>query len=172
KALPELRAIWQRSNDRAWNGAAIRALGRLGQSDIASRLLELAQELKDPLTAPALIALGDLNEPRALPLVRAGLASRSDEVVIAAARAARKLLAQPDARADDVRDELAALLADLHASQPVRTTVLETLVSLNDQRLAAALASAVRDAALEGSPLLQAIEERLAARKERIKLGS
>jgi HEAT repeat protein len=170
KAIPELRAIWQRSNDLAWNGAAIQALGRLGQSDIASRLLELAQELKDPLTAPALIALGDLHEPRALPLVRAGLASRSDEVVIASARAARKLLAQAGARADDVRDELAALLSDVHATQPVRQEVLNTLVGLDDPRLPQALSNAVRDAGLEGSPLLQAIEERLAKRKERIKL--
>jgi HEAT repeat protein len=170
KAIPELRAIWQRSNDLAWNGAAIRALGRLGQSDIASRLLELAQELKDPLTAPALIALGDLQEPRALPLVRAGLASRSYEVVIASARAARKLLAHAAGRADDIRDELAALLSDVHATQPVRQAVLETLVGLDDPRLPQALSNAVRDAGLEGNPLLQAIEERLAARKERIKL--
>jgi HEAT repeat protein len=170
KAIPELRAIWQRSNDLAWSAAAILALGRLGQSDIASRLLELAQELKDPLTAPALIALGDLKEPRALPLVRAGLVSRSDEVVIAAARAARKLLAVSGARADDVRDELAALLSDVHASMPVRQAALETLVGLDDPRLARALKSAVRDAGLEGSPLLQSIEERLAARKEQINL--
>jgi HEAT repeat protein len=170
KAIPELRAIWQRSNDLAWSAAAILALGRLGQSDIASRLLELAQELKDPLTAPALIALGDLKEPRALPLVRAGLASRSDEAVIAAARAARKLLAQPGARADDVRDELAALLSDVHATQPVRQAVLRTLVGLDDPRLPQALKNAVRDAGLEGTPLLQSIEERLAARKEKLNL--
>ena len=108
RAIPELRTIWQKSNDLAWSGAAIRALGRLGEADIASRLLALAQDLKDPLTAPALIALGDLDETRALPLVRAGLASRSDEVVIAATRAARRLLAKPGVRADDVRDGLAA----------------------------------------------------------------
>jgi hypothetical protein len=103
-------------------------------------------------------------------MVRAGLASRSDEVVIASARAARKLLAQAGARADDVRDELAALLSDVHATQPVRQAVLETLVGLDDPRLPQALSNAVRDAGLEGSPLLQAIEERLANRKERIKL--
>jgi HEAT repeat protein len=51
KVIPELRAIWQKSNDLVWNTAAIRALGRLGQADIASRLLELAQDLKGPLTA-------------------------------------------------------------------------------------------------------------------------
>jgi HEAT repeat protein len=169
RAIPELRAIWQKSNDLAWNAAAIRALGRLGEADIASRLLALAQDLKDPLTAPALIALGDLNEVRALPLVRAGLASRSDEVVIAATRAARRLLARPGVQADDVRDALAALLADGHASLPVRETALEALTALDDPRLADALGAAARDAALEGTPLLQAVEGHLAARKAPIK---
>ncbi len=167
RAIPELHAIWQRSNDLSWNGAAIRALGRLGQADIAPRLLELARDSNDPLTAPALIALGDLGESRALPLIRAGLASRSDDVVIAAARASRKLLAAPGAGSDDVRDRLASLLADGHATQPVRAAALETLVELDDRRLTTALVAAVRDASLENSPLLQTVEERLSARKVR-----
>ncbi len=169
RAIPELRAIWQKSNDLAWNAAAIRALGRLGEADIASRLLALAQDLKDPLTAPAVIALGDLGEVRALPLVRAGLGSRSDEVVIAATRAARRLLAKPGVQADDVRDGLAALLADGHAALPVRQAALQALVALDDPRLADALGAAVRDAAIEGTPLLQTVEERLTARKAPIR---
>jgi hypothetical protein len=169
RAIPELRAIWQKSNDLGWNAAAVRALGRLGESDIASRLLALAQDLKDPLTAPALIALGDLNETRALPLVRAGLASRSDEVVIGATRASRRLLARPGVQADDIRDALAAILADAHAAVRVRDAALQALVALDDPRLHAALGAAVRDAALEGTDLLRAVEERLAARKEAIK---
>jgi hypothetical protein len=169
RANSELRGIWQKSNDLAWSAAAIRALGRLGEPDIASRLLALAQDLKDPLTAPALIALGDLNEARAVPLVRAGLASRSDEVVIAATRAARRLLAKPGVQADDVRDGLAALLADAHAALPVREAALQSLTALDDRRLADALGAAVRDAGLEGTPLLRSVEERLAARKEAIK---
>jgi hypothetical protein len=106
-----------------------------------------------------------------LPLIRAGLSSRSDDVVIAATRAARKLLPQAGATADDVRDDLAALLANPHAKEPVRAAALETLVSLDDPRLAAALGTAARDAALEGTALMLAVEERLAARKERIKLS-
>jgi HEAT repeat protein len=172
KAIPVLRAIWQQSNDLAWNAAAIRALGRLGQADIASRLLELAQDLKGSLTAPALIALGDLNDPRALPLIRAGLSSHSHEVAIAATRAARKLLPQAGAQANDVRDDLANLLADVHANETVRAAALETLVSLNDPRLAMALSTAGRDAGLEGTALLQAVEDRLAARRESIKFSS
>src|SRR3954452_20970585 len=91
KAVPELKKIWESSNDLIWNTAAIRALGRLGQAEVTPRLLELAGDLKNPLAAPALIALGDLGEPKALPIVREGLASRNDAVVVAAARAARKL---------------------------------------------------------------------------------
>jgi hypothetical protein len=67
-------------------------MGRLGQSDIASPLLELAQELKDPVTAPAVIALGDLHEPRVLPLVRAGPDSRSGRPFPLVAAKLHKLL--------------------------------------------------------------------------------
>ncbi len=52
KAIPELHAIWQRSNDLTWNGAAIQALGRLGQADIAPRLLKLAQAAQRPTHGP------------------------------------------------------------------------------------------------------------------------
>jgi hypothetical protein len=72
-------------------------------------------------------------------------------------------------QADDVRDGLAATLADAHAAPPVREAALQALTALDDRRLADALGAAVRDAGLEGSPLLQAVEERLAARKEAIK---
>ncbi len=75
----------------------------------------------------------------------------------------------PGAQSDEVRDRLASLLADVHSTQPVRAAVLETLVKLNDPRLTAALVGAVRDAGLEGSPLLQTVEERLSTRKDRLK---
>jgi HEAT repeat protein len=168
KAVPELKKIWESSNDLGWNAAAIRALGRLGQAEVAPRLLELAGDLKHPLAAPALIALGDLGEPRALPIVRAGLASRSDAVVVAAVRAARKLLAAPGSQADEVRDGLAALLADSDASEVVRVAALESLVALDDPRLAGALRPAVRDGGLEGSDLLRRIEEQMALRREKL----
>jgi hypothetical protein len=103
-------------------------------------------------------------------LIRAGLSSRSDEVAIAATQAARKLLPPAGAQGDDIWDDLANLLGDAHVNQSVRATALETLVSLNDPRLAAALSTAARDVGLEGSPLLQVIEERLVLRNDRIKL--
>ena len=169
KAVPELRKIWESSNDLGWNAAAIRALGRLGQADIAPRLLELARDRRNPLAAPALIALGDLGEAKALPIALDGLGSRSDEVVVAAIRTARKLLSAPEARADEVRDRLAALVADPDASQLVRTTSLEALVALDDPRLGPALIASAKDGLLERSELLRRIEELLAARKEKLK---
>jgi HEAT repeat protein len=168
KAIAELRRIWESSHDRAWNAAAIRALGRLGQAEIAPRLLEITQDLRDPLAAPALIALGDLGEDRALPILREGLASRNEEVVVAAARAAGTLLTRPGARGDEVRDRLAALLADPYAAPNVRSEALDVLVALDDPRLGTVLAAAARDAGLEGNDLLRRVEERLAARKERL----
>jgi HEAT repeat protein len=168
KAIPELRRIWESSHDLAWNAAAIRALGRLGQAEITPRLLEIVRDLRDPLAAPALIALGDLGEDRALPSVGEGLASRNDEVVVAAARAARKLLARPGARGDGVRDRLATLLADPYATPNVRSEALDALVALDDPRLGTALAAAARDSGLEGNELLRRVEEQLVARKERL----
>ena len=168
KAVPELRKIWESSNDLGWNAAAIRALGRLDQADIGPRLLELARDRRNALAAPALIALGDLGVATALPIVLDGLGSRNDEVVVAAIRAARKLLAVPEIRSDEVRDRLAALLADSDASQTVRAAALESLVSLNDPRLGIALAAAASDGALENSDLMRQIEELLAKRKQKV----
>jgi HEAT repeat protein len=162
KAIPELRRIWQTSNDLAWNAAAIRALARLGQADIAPRLLALARTPGDALAPSALIGLGDLGSADALPIVNEALSSRSDELVIAACRAAAKLLARPGLTSDAARDRLAALLADPDAAPPVRQAALESMVVLGDSRLAGALASVARDANLEGTPLLIEAEREIA----------
>jgi len=69
---------------------------------------------------------------------------------------------------DEVRDRLAALLADSDASQAVRAAALESLVSLNDPRLGKALVTAASDGALEGSELMQRMEELLAHRKQKL----
>ncbi len=158
RAIPELRRIWETSNDLAWNAAAIRALARLGQQDLTPRLLEIARTPGDPLADSALIGLGDLGSAEALPIVREALTSRRDEVVIAAARAAAKLLAHPDLKDDAIRDRLAALLANSDASPSVRHSALRALASLQDSRLDATLALVARDANLEGTPLLDEVE--------------
>jgi HEAT repeat protein len=166
RAVPELRRIWQTSNDLAWNAAVIRALARLGQADITPKLLELARVPGDPLAPSALVGLGYLASPEALPIVQEAIGSRSEERVIAATQAAAKLLARPELKSELIRDGLAALLTDADASPGVRAAALQALVSLNDPRLPAALSTVARDANLEGTPLLIDVERELAARSK------
>src|SRR5262249_2540195 len=168
KAVPVLRDILKTSNDTTWNSAAIRALGALGEKEFAPQFLEIVQDLKDPLAPAALIALGDLGEAKALPKIKDGLASRNDHVALSSARAAGKLLARAEGKADDLRDQLAALVADADASQELRAAALEALVAVKDPRLDKALATAVRDAGLEGSGLLVRTEQLLRERKVKV----
>jgi HEAT repeat protein len=164
KVIPELQRIWQTSNDPAWNAAAIRTLARLGQQEIAPKLLEIARTPADPLAPSALIGLGDLGSAAALPIVRDALRSRRDELVIAAARAAAKLLAGPELKDDTIRERLAALLADADASHAVRHAALSALTVLNDFRLGPTLALVVREASLEGTPFVNEVESALKKR--------
>ncbi|HEY6291503.1 MAG TPA: HEAT repeat domain-containing protein [Terriglobia bacterium] len=168
--IGKLREILATSDDMEWNSAAVRGLGRLGALDLAPQFLEMARDSESPLAPSALIALGDLHEARAITMVRAGLNSRSTEMLTASARAAGSLAGLPGAKADDVRDELAALLADRGAPQEARAAALDSLLALNDPRLDGALAQAVRDAGLEESDLLGNIEKLLSERKLKLKL--
>ncbi len=163
KAADELKKILETSNDFLWNRAALRALGRLGEKSIVPRCLELAGNAKSPLAPSALLALGDLAEPKALPLVRDGLGSRSDEMVRAACRAASTL------HDDAIRDQLAALLADAATDSGVRLAAFDTLEKLRDARLTRALLIAVRDARLENDHLLSRTEKHL--REHKVALG-
>ena len=164
RAVPELRRIWQTSNDLTWNAAVIRALARLGQGDIAAKLLELARVAGDPLAPSALVGLGYLGSPEALPIVQEAIASRSEALVIAATEAAATLLARPALKSEAIRDRLAALLADADASPAVRQAALAALIKLNDPRLVPTLTAVARDANLESSPLLVEVERELAKR--------
>jgi HEAT repeat protein len=166
RAIPELRRIWQTSNDLAWNAAVIRALARLGQVDITPKLLELARVPGDPLAPSALVGLGYLGSPEALPIVQQAIGSRSEELVIAATQAAARLLARPELKSEPVRDRLAALLADADASPTVRDAALEALLALDDPRLVPTLSAVARDANLEGTPLLTRVETELAKRSK------
>ena len=168
RAVGELRKIFETSNDISWNAAAVRGLGRLGVVELAPQFWELARDAKSPLAPSALIALSDLHETRALEIVRAGFASRNTEVLTASARSAGNLVALPGVKADDVRDQLASLLADSGAPQEARAAALNSLVALNDPRLDGALNQAVRDAGLEGSDLLAKIDKLLRERKVRL----
>ncbi len=168
RAGPELRQILETSNDLEWNTAAVRALGRLDAKEFATQFLQLARDPKNPLAPPALIALGDMRDPRALDLVRAALTSRNEEMLTAGARAAGNLAALPGANADDIRTQLTSLLAEPGAPQEARAAALDSLLALDDSRLVGALEQAVRDAGLEGSDLLYKIEKSLRDRKIRL----
>jgi HEAT repeat protein len=96
------------------------SLGRLGTAELAPQFLEMARNEQNPLAPSALIALGDLHETQAVPLVRAGLRSRKTEVLAASARAAGNLVALPGQHAEDVRDQLASLLANAGAPLDAR----------------------------------------------------
>jgi hypothetical protein len=65
-------------------------------------------------------------------------------------------------------DSIAALAADADAAQNLRLVALESLLSLKDPRLDKALAAAVRDAGLEGGPMLARTEELLRERKVKL----
>ncbi|HEX7896695.1 MAG TPA: HEAT repeat domain-containing protein [Planctomycetota bacterium] len=162
--VERLREILRTSNDVQWNTAAIRALGRLGDRESAPRLLEIAQDLRHALAAPALIALGDLGEEKAIPKVREALSSRGDHLIEAGARASGKFLA----KADDLRLRLAELLADADGSERARSAALEALAARKDAGLDAALAAAARDAGLEGSELLLRVHALLRERKVKL----
>jgi HEAT repeat protein len=168
RAVPELRKILETSNDLEWNTAAVRALGRLDAKEFATQFLRLARDPKNPLAPSSLIALGDMRDPRALDLVRAALASRNEEMLAAGARAAGNLAALPNAKADDIRDQLASLLTEPGAPQQARAAALDSLLALDDSHLDSALAQAARDAGLEGSDLLYKIETSLRDRKIRL----
>ena len=168
RALDEAKKILETSNDTTWNRAAIRILGALGAKELAPKFTALLADWKNPLAPAALIALADLGEPQVLPKINEALAARSDTLVIAAAAAARRLLAHPEVQADATRDQLAALLADASASEQTRRAALETLLALKDPRLDRALLAAVGDASLERAGLLNQVERLLRERKVRL----
>lgn len=158
-AIAELRRIYERSNDLSWNAAAMRGLARLGDNSFASAWLDIARDPSHPLAPAALRALADLKVEEAIPAINDALTARGDALVIAAARAAAVILKdRPDAAA---HERLGTLLADRQASQDARRAALDALVTLDAPTLAPALEAAVRDASIEGTPLLADIERRL-----------
>jgi HEAT repeat protein len=160
-----LHQILKSSNDLEWNSAAIRALGRLGAKEYAEQFLGLARNLHHPECQASILALADLEDPALVPILSEAFSSRNDEVVATAARAAGVLLARSTVKSDDLRDRLAALLADVDASQQARVAALDSLSKLGDMRLDHALAIAIRDGRIEGSHLLARVERRATERK-------
>jgi hypothetical protein len=167
-AVPELLNAWGQPLDTQESLAFAQACSIVADS----RLVPAVSTLLDPrqwqIRAYAIEALTKIDSEEAAsalwPHRDEALSSRSDELVIAACRAAAKLLARPDLKSDAVRDRLATLLADPNASAAVRQAALESMLALGDSRLAPALASVARDANLEGTPLLLEVERAIAKR--------
>lgn len=171
QTLADLTRVYATSNDTAWRSAAIRALGLFGAKDFAPRFLDLTADLRNPLAPAALLALADLNEPKTLARVRAGLSSRNNAVALASVRAAGKLLQQHPANTDDIRDRLAELLADADADAELRRAALDALTVTNDARLNRALLALIRSAAdLEYGDLLYRAEKLLRERNVKLDL--
>jgi HEAT repeat protein len=164
-SIETLRRVLASSNDERWNGAALRALGALGDRDIVPRCLELARDLQHPLAPAALIALGDLGEAGALDSVRAALASRNENVLAAGVRAAGKLSSLPNVAADDLGVRIAAVLADANAPIDARGFALDALLARDDIRINDALSIAILDAGLEGTAMLSQIERLAGSRR-------
>jgi HEAT repeat protein len=170
RAVDELLGILRTSHDVGWNSAAVLALGRLGEKQLAPQLLEMVQDLKNPMAPAALAALGDLKEAKVMDTVVEGLDSRNSEVVAASARAAGKLLTLPEVSGEAVRAKVAALLSDGDAAVEVRSEAFAALAALNDSHLDSALSTAVRDGHLEDTDLLKQIEKQMRDRKVKLSL--
>ena len=92
----------------------------------------------------------------------------SFRINVASARAATKLLAIPNLKADDLRNQLATLFADADANPQLRLSALAALVAANDVRLDKSLLAAIKDAGLEQSELLARTEQQLRERKVKL----
>ena len=168
QAVARLKEILETSNDLAWNTAAVRGLGAMGAQEMTPKFFALIDDLRNPLAPPALIALADLGEAKALDKAREGLGSRNDAIVTASARATGKLLARPGVNDAGLRNKLATLLGDFDASVASRTAALDALLALKDERLDNALAEVVREANLENSDLLSRVEKLMRDRKVKL----
>ena len=166
----QLLDVYASSNDSGWKRAAVRGLGLLGHTAFAEELVALTRDRKHPLAAAALLARADLGDVDVIELLPAALASRSQAVVIAAARAAARLLPEGDGQGNEeaIRTALAALARDAAATEAVRRKALEALVVAEDDRLDEVLTAMLRDVRLERTELLTRVRELLRDRKVRM----
>jgi hypothetical protein len=161
----QLLDIYRNSNDLGWKRAAVRALGLLGHAQFQDELRVLTRDLQHPLAPPALLARADMGDAAVIEDLPAALSSRNEKVVVAAARAAAKLLPQrrgQGSRADaSIRTTLATLAQDPEAAREVRRHALEALVATQDQQLDKVLVDMVRDIRVEKNGLLTRVRELL-----------
>ena len=168
----QLLDIYARSNDRDWKRAAVRGLGLLRHAAFAEELGALTREPRHPLAAAALLARADLGDADVIELLPAALASRSETVVIAGARAAARLLpkgpGQDSPIEEAIRTALATLARNPGATEAVRSKALEALAVAEDDQLDEVLVAMLRDIRLEQTNLLTRVRELLRARKVRM----
>ena len=166
----QLLDVYASSNDSGWKRAAVRGLGLLGHTAFAEELVDLTRDRKHPLAAAALLARADLGDVDVIELLPDALASRSQAVVIAAARAAARLLPEGGGQGNEeaIRTALAALARDAAATEAVRRKALEALVVAEDDRLDEVLTAMLRDVRLERTELLTRVRELLRDRKVRM----
>lgn len=161
----QLRGIYENSNDLDWQRAAIRALGLLGDEALREELEALTQELSHPLAPAALIARADLGDASVIRFLPAALSSRSEELAVAGAKAAARLLPlQGEASAGEIRASLRQLASDPQADLAVRRQALEALLVAGDSHFDQVLGAMIRDIRIEQSELLERVRELLRAR--------
>ena len=168
--IKQLREIYRNSNDPAWQRAAIRALGLVGDREFGGELVKLTENLAGPLAPAALVARADLGDESIIQLLPAALKSRNEVLAIAAAKAANRALPHletPGAGAK-VRDALSGLALDSQANHVVRLQALEVLVSAEDPNLDGVLVAMIRDSRIGQGTLLDRVRELLKERKVRI----
>ncbi|MGH6887381.1 MAG: hypothetical protein ACREGK_15050, partial [Geminicoccales bacterium] len=144
RTVEEMRRILETSNDDAWNASAVLVLGGLGEQRLRERFYAYAQDGSSKLAAAAMIALAELGDVRVLEFIRRWLDQREMEMHIAAAKAASIALAIHRMQADDIVEELAAILS-AGSDRIASRVAFETLAALNDRRLNEAAASALRN---------------------------
>jgi len=145
RTVAEMRRILETSNDDAWNASAILVLGGLREQQLRERFYAYVQGGQSgKLAAAAMIALAELGDGRALDLIRRWLDQRETEMDIAAAKSAYIALVEHRMQADDIVDRLARILSS-GRDWIVTRKAFETLTALDDRRLDAAAASALRN---------------------------
>ncbi len=148
------------------------ALGLLSHTAFQDELMVLTRDQAHPLAPSALQARADMDDVKVIELLPAALSSRSEAVVVAAARAAARLLPQQRGQGSrneaDIRTALATLAQDPEAVQAVRRHALEALVAAEDPRLHDVLITMVRDIQIEQTNLLTRVRELLRELKVRM----
>ena len=170
ESVDELLSIYETSNDIRWQHGAVRALGLIGHKPFQDELIDLTDRLTHDLAAPALLARADLGDGETLSILAEALTGVEQDVAIAAAQAAAKLLPQwpDDPSQTSIRDSLATVAQNSRASLTLRRHAIEALVAVEDDGLVSVLSTVLKDAKIERTDLLNRVRELATERDIRI----